>query len=212
MKLIAVCGFEGSGKDSVANFISNMYDYKKISFASVLKDILAILFDWDRELLEGITEESRIWREQIDEWWAKELNISNFTPRYAMQYIATNVFRKHFHNDIWLLTVKRRLTKMDKVIITDARFMNEIEFIKMLGGTLIHIERELPDWVHRYKNGEDVEEIKTLHISQYEWIRANFDDVISNAGTKEDLDKNIYCWMCKFFGEEIANRKINNFT
>lgn len=198
MKLLAVCGFEGSGKDSVSNYICKMYGYKKLSFAGILKDVIAILFDWDRELLEGTTNESRIWREQVDEWWSIELNISNFTPRYALQYIATDIFRKYFHDDIWLLTMKRRLVKLDKVIITDCRFMNEIKFIKMLGGKLFHVERDLPDWFYEYKHGIDVEEIKNLHISQYEWIRTEFNGTILNKGTKEDLEDNVDCSIMDF--------------
>lgn len=162
-----------------------------MNFACILKDLLAILFDWDRELLEGISEESRIWRETIDEWWATELNIPNFTPRYAMQYIATDVFRKHFHNDIWILSLKRKIIKMDKIIITDCRFNNEINFVKMLGGILIHVERNSPSWFFRYKNGEEVDEIKELHNSQYEWIRSEFDGVILNNSDKITLEENI---------------------
>lgn len=187
LNIIAVCGAEGSGKDTISNIISEKYGYKKISFAGVLKDILAVLFDWDRELLEGITDESRIWRENTDKWWSKELNIPNFTPRYAMKYIATYVFKEHFHNDIWLLTVKRKIMKMSKVIITDARFKNEIDFIKSFNGILVYVSRDEPDWVARYKSGEDVEEIKKLHISQYEWIRSDFDVTIDNSSDLESL-------------------------
>ena len=30
------------------------------------------MFDWDPELLDGKTHESRAWREEIDEYWTKE--------------------------------------------------------------------------------------------------------------------------------------------
>ena len=36
------------------------------AFAHVLKDACASLFGWDREMLEGKTEESRVQREQVD--------------------------------------------------------------------------------------------------------------------------------------------------
>ncbi len=194
MNILAVCGFEGSGKDTVSNIIVEKYGYKRISFAGVLKDILAVLFDWDRELLEGITDESREWRETVDEWWSKELNIPNFTPRYAMQHIATDVLRKHFHTDIWLLAVKRKIMKMGKVIITDARFKNEIDFIKTLDGKLIHVYNEIPPWFEFYAAAETdtpFYEMENMHRSQYEWVRSKFDSKISNNSDLEDLRREV---------------------
>lgn len=195
LDIIAVCGSEGSGKDTISNIIEK-YGYTKVSFACILKDIVSILFGWDRVLLEGSTEESRIWRETVDEWWSKELDIEGFTPRYALQYIATDVFRYHFHNDIWLLSVKRKIMNLGKVIITDARFNNEIEFIKKLGGSLIYVSRNEPEWFQRYKNGVNVSEIEDLHVSQYEWIRNEFDYKIDNnkdLNWLEECVKNILC-------------------
>jgi hypothetical protein len=35
-------------------------------------------------MLEGLTLESRIKREEVDEWWSKRLNIKNLTPRWVL--------------------------------------------------------------------------------------------------------------------------------
>lgn len=47
MALIAICGFQGVGKDTFANYLVSKYEFKKFSFASVTKDILANMFGWD---------------------------------------------------------------------------------------------------------------------------------------------------------------------
>ena len=91
--------------------VLNKYGFTKLSFAGVLKDIVAILFGWDREMLEGSTIESREWREQIDPWWSEKLLISNLTPRYVLQFLGTDLFRNHFHPDIWVISVERQLSK-----------------------------------------------------------------------------------------------------
>ena len=81
MSLIAICGFQGSGKDTLANILIEKYGYTKVSFGGILKDAISIIFNWDRDLLEGTTIKSREWRETVDDWWAKRLDIPNLTPR-----------------------------------------------------------------------------------------------------------------------------------
>ena len=68
MSIIAICGFQGSGKDTLADILVNNYGYTRVSFAGAVKDVAAVIFSWDREMLEGRTKESREKREEIDEW------------------------------------------------------------------------------------------------------------------------------------------------
>ena len=102
MKIIAICGFQGSGKDTLANILTKNYGYKKLSFGGTVKDVASIIFNWDRKMLEGDTKESREWREKVDVWWSNKLGINNLTPRYILQYVGTDLFRNHFHKDIWI--------------------------------------------------------------------------------------------------------------
>jgi hypothetical protein len=69
--IIGLCGAQGSGKDTVANILISEYGFVKLTFASTLKDVVAILFSWPRDLLEGLTEESRLWRETVDDFWSE---------------------------------------------------------------------------------------------------------------------------------------------
>ena len=114
MTIIAICGFQSSGKDTIAEHLVANHGFKKLSFASILKDIVALMFDWPRDKLEGLTKEDRNWREVIDPWWANELNMPNLTPRYVLQYFGTELFRVHWHQDIWLKEEKKQ--KIDTTI------------------------------------------------------------------------------------------------
>ena len=129
--IIGLCGEQGAGKDTVGNILSNNHNYIKLSFSSILKDVLSVLFDWDRDLLEGVSKESRKWREESDVWWSNRLGF-NITPRKMMQKIGTNVFRNNFNINIWIYCVENKLRKYsDKnIVICDCRFKNEIEMIK----------------------------------------------------------------------------------
>ena len=63
--VIGLVGFIGSGKNTVAETLM-VNGYQKDSFAAPLKDAVAQIFSWDRNMLEGSTTESRQWREQPD--------------------------------------------------------------------------------------------------------------------------------------------------
>ena len=41
------------------DYLVTNYNFKKLSFADKLKDSVATMFDWDRELLDGKTDESQ---------------------------------------------------------------------------------------------------------------------------------------------------------
>ena len=139
--LIGLLGRIGSGKGTVAEELVNTYGFRQDSYASTLKDMTAVLFNWDRAMLEGDTSESREAREQVDVWWSDKLGIKDFTPRLALQLIGTNVFRNNFHQDIWLLSVMARYKDGENVVISDCRFPNEVQAIRDLGGRIIQVDR-----------------------------------------------------------------------
>lgn len=168
--ILGICGFAGSGKDTLANYLIEKHDYVKLSFAGAVKDAVAVIFGWDRAMLEGDTKESRTWREVEDQWWSARLDIPGFSPRKALQMIGTDVMRNHFHEDIWITVLENKLRQYPKVVIADCRFPNEIDMINRLGGSILHITRgELPEWFHAVQ--EKVETAPShIHISETAWI------------------------------------------
>lgn len=194
--IIGICGFIGSGKDTAADYLVENYGFTRDSFAGTLKDAVAAIFGWDRELVDGRTKEARDWREQVDPWWAERLEMSNLTPRLVLQLWGTEVGRQAFHNDIWIASLENKLRKSDgDVVITDCRFPNEVQAIKNAGGIVIWVSRgALPEW-YQYAydanrgSQEAAERLKeyNIHASETAWVSTNFDCVIRNNGTLEDL-------------------------
>jgi hypothetical protein len=173
-KLISVSGYISSGKDSAANFLVKNYKFVKMSFADSVKDSLSVIFGWDRDLLQGITPESREWRETVDTWWAERLNIPHFSPRYAMQYYATEIMRNSFNDQIWVYSLEKKIqTSNSNIVISDCRFKNELEFIKRNNGICIRIFR-----------GKDPD---IIHQSELESVNFEYDYYVNNNGDMCDL-------------------------
>jgi len=146
--IIGICGLIGSGKDTIADYLQNIHQFRRESFAHALKDAVAQVFGWDRDLLEGRTKESRAWREQVDPWWAQRLKMPHLTPRHVLQVWGTEVARRSFHDDIWIAALENKLRKTtDDVVISDCRFPNEIKSIRRAGGIVIRVVRgPEPEW------------------------------------------------------------------
>ena len=201
--IIGVCGFIGSGKDTIADYLVGFHGYRRDSFAGTLKDAVAAVFGWDRELLEGRTPEARSWREQVDTWWATRLAMPNLTPRWVLQYWGTEVCRRAFHDDIWIAALEARLSRRsDNTVISDVRFPNEIQSIRNAGGKIVWVKRgELPSWygVALAANNNPPQPnasskiLKDLgvHVSETAWVGTKFDYEIDNNGTIEELYTNI---------------------
>jgi hypothetical protein len=194
--VIGVCGFAGSGKDTIADYLVNVHEFRRESFASSLKDVVSMAFRWDREMLEGKSKESRRWREEVDSWWAKKLEIPHLTPRWILQYWGTDVIRNAFHDNFWIASLENKLrTAQDDVVISDCRFPNEIKAIRSQGGVVIRVVRGAePEWysvAEQANLGTDgawhaLQSIG-VHASETAWIGTDFDRVLDNNGTLTDL-------------------------
>lgn len=199
-KIIGMCGFIGCGKDTAADYLVNFHEFRRDSFAATLKDAVAAVFGWDRELLEGRTKQAREWREQVDPWWAQRLDMPTLTPRWVLQWWGTEVCRKSFHDDIWIASLEHRLqSTQDSIVISDCRFPNEIRAIKESGGQVIWVQRgSLPEWydlaVRANSNDQSAKAelvSKGIHASETAWVGTQFDQVVDNNGTIEQLYKQL---------------------
>lgn len=195
MTIIAISGFIGSGKDTVADYLVNVHGFRRESFAGTLKDAISVIFGWDKQLLEGRTKQSREWREQIDVWWADRLDIPHLTPRWVLQHWGTDVMRQHFHDDIWLASLENKLRKTNEdIVVSDVRFTNEIKMLKKLGAITVKTCRgEAPIWANSLEQIKDHYERQSFmqqyesHQSEWNWVGTEFDYTLDNNGSMDNL-------------------------
>lgn len=198
-KIIGICGLIGSGKGTVADILVLDHDFKKISFADKVKDGASAIFGWDRALLEGDTDRSRIWREKEDEFWTKETG-NSVTPRLVLQLLGTDCMRYGFYDGIWVSLVKKHMVDNPhcNYVIPDVRFPNEMNMIRELGGEVWQVRRgEQPEWftsaILDNTTGSNLMENENVHVSEWKWIDSNdkFDQIIYNDSTLEELENQV---------------------
>ena len=195
MTVISLSGLIGSGKDTVADYLELEYGFTRLSFAGSLKDAVSVIFGWDRQMLEGRTSSAREEREKIDKWWANRLHIKHLSPRWVLQYFGTEVCRTGFHQDIWIASLENKLR--GDVVVTDTRFPNELQMLSNKG-LLVHIRRgEYPEWWDTAQNvGYSHTALEKMiesgiHSSEWAWASYQFDEILDNNGSLDDLYKKV---------------------
>lgn len=193
--IIGICGLIGSGKGTVADILVDYHDFQKISFADKLKDGVAAVFGWDRAMLEGDTDRSRLWREKVDEYWTRETG-REITPRLVLQEFGTDCMRMGFYDCIWVSLVKKHMIDNPHVnyVIPDVRFPNEMSMIRKLNGEVWQVRRgELPEWwgtaILDNTTNSDLMKSYDVHASEWKWIDTNnkFENILYNDATLEEL-------------------------
>ena len=153
MILIGFSGPAGCGKDTaedalsrhfvnygtIADSLARHLNYGTMAFAYTLKSGICEMFYLNRNIFNS--------RE------SKEAPIPgiNKSPRELAQIIGTDCIRKMIGENTWVHIMARRYadfceTGLQRLAITDVRFENEAEWIRSMGGTIIHIVRPGVSW------------------------------------------------------------------
>jgi hypothetical protein len=128
-QIVAFCGKKRSGKDTAADAVASL-GYFPIAFADPIKDTCQTVFQWDDEHVRGEK------KEEVDPFW-------EFSPRWAMQTIGTELFRDGIDENVWVKSLLARVdgSDHDRFAVTDVRFPNEVEHLQKAGADLVYIRR-----------------------------------------------------------------------
>lgn len=128
--IITLSGCKRSGKDTCARILrteweSRGYTVAQFAFADALREVCSIVFGYTHEHFQD---------DLYKESFPSPILGPAWTPRRALQFVGTELFRSQVDPDVWVRVGVERLRALTRtvniVIVTDARFENELRAIK----------------------------------------------------------------------------------
>lgn len=129
--LIGLAGKARSGKDTIAAYLAERYDFIVMAVADKFKEIFADVYGLKDKQLYGDL------KEVVDPRFG-------VTPRYIMQTVGHS-FRS-IDPDVWVKYLEKKIIRTFTfgydMVVTDIRMPNEAMMIRRQGGSLIKVERD----------------------------------------------------------------------
>lgn len=183
--LIGLAGYAFSGKDTFAEHLTSNYDYARAAFGDQLKTALYALNPYVQ--IERLNYEPAYYELQaiVDELGWDDAK-KHPDVRRLLQRIGTEVGRNVISPAAWLVAmngVMRNLAIMghDRIVISDVRFQNELEYVRKRKGVVIWVDRARTDLG---KNATHASEGLTSGNPLINWT-------IDNNGTIEEFHARI---------------------
>lgn len=134
---IGLVGKAGSGKDTVGQMIIDAIPaYERVAFADIMKESIAALFgitvDKVNKLKNG---NGRIWLYDGDRL------ITSLTMRSFLQRYGTEAHRDTIGENFWIDRLAEKIGNPFNYVFTDVRLQNEIDYVRMHDGHIIHVVR-----------------------------------------------------------------------
>lgn len=172
MKVIGIAGKKRSGKDTAAGILVRESDYRRLSFASILKSMTSLCLT--RLGIDPTTAQAMI------DGDLKEMPVPQLcgkSTRHAMQTLGTEWGRNCIDENFWVQATLRQAMALGKAVISDVRFANEAQAIREAGGKVIRVVRDIAD-----NNGDN-------HPSEV--MDFDVDHTIFNNGTIDQLKEEL---------------------
>jgi hypothetical protein len=155
-QIIAICGRRRTGKDVIADYICNKYQYSNVKFAQPLKDAIKVLFGFSEDQIEK-------YKDKDDDFWKT-------SPRKVMQFIGTEIMQyeiqrliPHTNRHFFVNSLLKRHNNQN-IVISDMRFLHEYNEIKKKGALVIKVIRpfsEKDNNIDFHSSEKEVDEITT---------------------------------------------------
>jgi len=168
-KIYLLAGKARSGKDTVMEMITKYYENKNLSVVNL-----------------GFTDYIKNYAMKITNWDGRD----ETKPRELLQIIGTDIVRNQINQDFFIdrLCEDIRVYKyfFDVIIISGARFPNELDTPKKLFKNVKVIKVERPNFIN------ELTDKQKKHITEHALDDYNnYDYTIINDGNLEQLEANV---------------------
>ena len=133
--LVGICGFARSGKDAAAQALTGL-DWVRFAFADALKD------DVSKALNGSLRAVTKI--DPMKFSGAFDMTSTEVKKRFRKLLVDYGAAMRTIHPDYWILRLETSLrftTPGLRRVVTDVRYRNEAEWVRMRGGVVIRIVR-----------------------------------------------------------------------
>lgn len=136
---IGLMGAKGSGKDSVADILVEHHDYIKVAFADPLRAMAEaidpVVGRWS-DLTRNPVGEFIHYNEALKRWGYRDAKERFPEMRRFLQRLGTEAGRKVVHPDFWTDMFRDKVMELghDKIVASDCRFQNEVDFVRQMNG------------------------------------------------------------------------------
>jgi hypothetical protein len=195
--IIGLIGDERSGKNTVANYLHDKYNFRTYALSEPIKQMGRNIFGWSDEQLYGDE------KDKVD-------IVTGIKPREFFKWIGTTIFQYDIHSRFpeykvnkrctWANVMKKYLeihSNNSHIVVTDIRFKHEAEILVDSGGYLVYIDNENTNPSDNYEILDLLN--KTNKKTKDAWV---FDTIDNNNITLQELYKNV----------DVTLRNIENYN
>lgn len=184
MKLIGLAGNAGVGKSTVAAHMHNQHNFDEYSWASALKRTCAVAFGIPVHYFMNMELKN------------KEHFAWGMTPRKIMQMVGTEAFRNVIDPEFWIKRLELELSladlfTSDRIVISDCRFTNEMQWIIDRGGVVIHIVRKDTPLMVDAHPGPEGHSSEDVNAAVAKLVHPGRLFLINNCGSMQDLERSV---------------------
>lgn len=139
MSIIGICGKGGSGKDSIANYLIQKYEYARVAAADAMKVDLCKYLDMDLTTLESY-KNINLYLTDIAGNGIGNFSIRRFLQLYGMDMRYRIKDTYWLERSIKMKTDELQNTGQSKIVVSDVRFEIEYDWIEEQNGIMIYVE------------------------------------------------------------------------
>ena len=174
--VVALVGTAGAGKDSIADVLTQQFDFERLAFADPLKKACKEVFGLTDAQLHDRNE-----KEKVDPFWHR-------SPREMFQQVGT--LMKQVDEDVWVSSLLRHadalVSQKKDVIITDCRYKNEAQALRNKYNAII---------VRVIRTDNTAGTTHSEHTSETEQQTLDADFTVHNDSSLEELQRKVSALM-----------------